>query len=121
MLIVDDEPSILFTLSRYFQAKGYEVDCAKDVQEVESLLARGHYDVLIADVSLAGGHGREGLEVVRSVRDQGHKTGILMLTAYGNAEIELEARRRGADAFLYKPKPLAEVAQVVMGLAESNS
>jgi len=42
-----------------------------------------------------------------------------VLTSYGSQEFEEEARRAGADAFLHKPKPLSQVAQVVQGLIES--
>jgi len=43
----------------------------------------------------------------------------VVLTSYGSPEIEAEARTAGADAFLRKPKPLSQVAQVVQGLIES--
>ena len=46
---------------------------------------------------------------------------IIVLTAYGSFEMEDEARRCGADAFLRKPKPLSQVAHVVQGLLESPS
>jgi CheY-like chemotaxis protein len=45
---------------------------------------------------------------------------IIVLTAYGTAEMEEEALRCGADAFLRKPKPLSHVAQVIQGLIDSR-
>jgi CheY-like chemotaxis protein len=53
------------------------------------------------------------------VRDHNLHAKIVVLTAYGSAEVEDEAKRCGADAFLRKPKPLSQVAQVVEGLLES--
>ncbi|HEX3253302.1 MAG TPA: response regulator, partial [Pyrinomonadaceae bacterium] len=53
------------------------------------------------------------------IREHNPQTRIIILTAYGSPEVEDEARRCGADAFLRKPKPLSQVAQVVQGLIES--
>ena len=53
------------------------------------------------------------------IRDHNPQTRIIVLTAYGSTEMEDEARRCGADAFLRKPKPLSQVAQVVQGLLEA--
>jgi DNA-binding NarL/FixJ family response regulator len=61
----------------------------------------------------------DGLDMIRLIREHNPQTRIVVLTAYGSAEIEDEARRCGADAFLRKPKPLSQVAQVVQGLIES--
>ena len=61
----------------------------------------------------------EGLQVVRTVHAHSPDTRIIILTAFGSAEIEDEAKLLGADAFLRKPQPLSQVAQVVRGLIES--
>ena len=47
------------------------------------------------------------------------KTRIVVLTAYGSSDVETEAKASGADAFLRKPQPLSQVAQVVRGLIET--
>jgi CheY-like chemotaxis protein len=53
------------------------------------------------------------------VHQRNPDTRIVVLTSYGSPEAEAEARNAGADAFLRKPKPLSQVAQVVQGLIES--
>ena len=58
-------------------------------------------------------------DMIKLIRAHNPQTRIVILTAYGSAEVEDEARRCGADAFLRKPKPLSQVAQVVQGLIES--
>ncbi len=113
---MDDEEPILFAMREYFVTKGYEVDCARDTDEAEALLAAHSYALAILDLRLTGTHGAEGLEVIESVRARSPRTRIILLTAYGSREIEAEARRRGADAFLHKPKPLSEVAAIASGL-----
>jgi DNA-binding NtrC family response regulator len=117
LLIVDDEEPILFALREYFSTLGYEVHCAREVEEAEALLAHVQYQVVMADLRLTKSHGAEGLEIIGAVRERCPWARIILLTAYGTAEVEAEARRRGADAFLYKPKPLSELARVIVSLA----
>lgn len=119
LLIVDDEESICFSMSEYFSLHGYDVDTARETEEVEKLLESTEYKVVVQDLRLDKHGNTEGLDMIRMIREQNPQTRIIVLTAYGSAEIEEEARRCGADAFLRKPKPLSQVAQVVEGLIES--
>jgi DNA-binding response OmpR family regulator len=116
ILIVDDEEPILFAMREYFAAKGWTVDCARETQEAEVLLSLNDYGVAILDLRLSGTPGAEGLDLIESVHARSPRTRIILLTAYGSREIEAEAFRRGADAFLHKPKPLSEVARIASGL-----
>jgi len=113
MLIVDDEEAIRFSLTDFFSLLGFEVDSATELEQAEALLEIAPFDVVIADLRLTGINGREGLELIRYVRERAPATRIVLLTAYGSAEVREEAARCGADAFLQKPQPLAEVAQAV--------
>jgi len=119
LLVVDDEESICFSMSEYFSLQGYKVDTASEVEEAEKLLGATTYRVVIQDLRLTMTNNHDGLEIIRLIRAQNAQTRIVVLTAYGSAEIEDEARRCGADAFLRKPKPLSQVAQVVQGLLDS--
>jgi len=121
LLIVDDEESICFSMSEYFSLQGYKVDTACEVEEAEKLLGTTNYKVVIQDLRLTMTNNHDGLDIIRLVKEHNPQTRIVVLTAYGSAEIEDEARRCGADAFLRKPKPLSQVAQVVQGLIESPS
>src|SRR5689334_10389902 len=121
ILVVDDEGPILFAMKDYFMAQGYEVDCAREFEEAEALLANITYSVVIADLRLTGSYGVEGLELVAYVRERCPRTHIIILTAYSSPEIESEALRRGVDAFLRKPKPLPHLAQIVFALQASRS
>ncbi len=116
ILVVDDEESILFAMRNYFDHLGYDVDCAREREEAEALLGSVEYACVIADLRLSAAHGADGLEVLAQVRQRCPATRIIILTAYGSPAVETEARRRGVDAFLHKPRPLADVARVVKGL-----
>ena len=121
MLIVDDEESICFSMSEYFGLQGYKVDTARELEEAEKLIEGGEYSVAILDLRLGVAHNADGLEIIKLLNDRHPETRVVVLTAYGSAEMEDEARRCGADAFLRKPKPLSQVAQVIQGLLESPS
>ena len=119
LLVIDDEESICFSMSEYFSLHGYKVDTACEIEEAEKLIGATNYKVVIQDLRLTMTNSHDGLDIIRLIREHNPQTRIIVLTAYGSAEIEDEARRCGADAFLRKPKPLSQVAQVVQGLIES--
>jgi CheY-like chemotaxis protein len=121
MLVVDDEESIGFSVRRYFMKRGFEVDCARELGEAEALLDGSRYDILIADLRLTGVHEAEGLELTGYARERCPWIRTILLTAYGSPELEAEAKSRGVDAVLRKPKSLPDLAQVVFGLLEGNA
>lgn len=121
ILVVDDEEPILFAVSEYFEPLGYQVDCARELEEAEDLLSHVHYALLIADLRLTGIHSNEGLELIRFARERSPWTRIIVLTGYGSTDMEAEALGRGVDAFLHKPRPLAELAEIVAVLTEKSA
>ena len=106
-------------MCEYFSLHGYRVDTAREAEEVEKLIESTDYKVVIQDLRLGTTRNPDGLEMIKLIRDHNPLTRIVVLTAYGSTEMEDEARRCGADAFLRKPKPLSQVAQVVQGLIEA--
>jgi DNA-binding response OmpR family regulator len=116
ILIIDDEAAIRFALSDYFRECGWAVDSAAEKEEAEALLAHTEYAVVIADLRLTGIYGIEGLDIIQCSRHLRPETRVVLLTGNGTPEIEAEARRRGADAFLHKPLPLPELERVVADL-----
>jgi DNA-binding NtrC family response regulator len=119
LLVVDGEESICFSMKEYFTLQGYKVDTARELEEAERLVETTDYQVVIQDLRLGPDQKPDGLEMVKFIRTQNPNTRIIVLTAYGTPEMEREALRCGANAFLRKPKPLSHVAQVIQGLIES--
>ena len=119
LLVVDDEESICFSMREYFSQHGFNVDTAKELEEAEGLITTTNYKVIIQDLRLGLARHPDGIEIIKLVHQRNPETRIVVLTSYGSQEVEEEARRAGADAFLRKPKPLSQVAQVVQGLIES--
>lgn len=116
LLIADDEEAIRFAMKEYFEALGYEVDCAQGGNEARLLLDAHVYSVVIADLRLGAQGIADGLDLVSAVRDRFPGTRTVILTAYGSPDVEDEARRIGVDAFLHKPERLRDVAEVVRRL-----
>jgi DNA-binding response OmpR family regulator len=121
MLIVDDEPSICFAVGDYFTTEGYEVDCAQTLDEAAALIDAGCYSAVLADLRLSAIDRLDGIEVIKAARERCPHTRIIVMTAYGADEVEEEVYRLGADAFVQKPKPLKEVAEILSGLAERRA
>ena len=119
LLVVDDEESICFSMSEYFSQHGFKVDTARELEEAERLIKSTDYKVIIQDLRLGLTRQPNGLEIIKLVHKRNPDTRIVVLTSYGSTEAEESARRAGADAFLRKPKPLSQVAQVIQGLIES--
>ena len=121
LLIVDDEAAIRFALAEYFRGIGWSVDSAAEKEEAEALLSCTAYAVVIADLRLTGVHGIEGLDIVQWSRHLRPETRVVLLTGNATTEIEAEALRLGADAFLQKPLPLPQLEAIVDGLVERES
>ena len=119
LLVVDDEESICLSMSEFFATKGFTVDTAGEVEEAEKLIRETDYEVIIQDLRLGVNTIVAGLEMISFVHLHKPKTRIVVLTAYGSAENEVEARRLGAYVFLTKPQRLSHLAQVVTDLIES--
>lgn len=119
LLVVDDEESICFSMREYFSQHGFKVDTASEMEEAEGLIQETDYKVIIQDLRLGLTRHPDGIDIIKLVHKRNPETRIIVLTSYGSKEVEEEARRAGADAFLRKPKPLSQVAQVVQGLMES--
>lgn len=118
LLIVDDEESIVFAMTRYFKARGFAVDAAREMEEAQALLVNYQYAAVIVDLRLTGVHGAEGLDIIDHIRQRCPATRTVLLTAYGSPELEAEAKERGVDAVMRKPQALPDLAQVVLSLVE---
>ncbi len=104
ILIVDDEPTILLTLTHLLSTKDTAVIKCSSVEEAENVLSNYLFDLVIADIRLSGMYGIEGLELLSYVKKMSPGTEVIIMTAYGSDEIREDAYRRGA--FYYYEKPI---------------
>jgi len=114
ILVIDDEKSLLETMQMILSRSGYTVLTAADA--VEGLKIIKEFDnqlsLIITDLALPGGF--DGFNILEAVKDIGSEIPVIMITAYGNIEIAVEAMQKGAYNFLTKPvnfKVLIQQAQ----------
>ena len=114
ILVVDDERAVRESLRRALELEGYEIELAEDgSQALDRVEADGEPDAMILDVLMPG---VDGLEVSRTLRRQGSKVPILMLTARTQVEDRVEGLDAGADDYLTKPFALEELLARVRAL-----
>jgi DNA-binding response OmpR family regulator len=110
LLVVEDNTSTCFALRAFFQSAGYDVDAVPDRAGAIRLLDDNQYEVVITDLHLGSTQSSEGMDVVSDTRRRHAHACIIMLTAFGSAAAEREARRRGADLFCAKPVLLRDLS-----------
>jgi DNA-binding response OmpR family regulator len=106
ILVVEDEPGLVMTLTDRLEAEGYRCDSRTDgVAGFEAAHSRA-YDIILLDVMLPG---KSGFDVCRDLRAAGDATPILMLTARGQIDDRVLGLKIGADDYLCKPFDMAEL------------
>lgn len=100
ILLVEDDVTIARLLKEGLEDESYAVDVANDGSEGYRTAVADDYDVIILDIMLPG---MNGYEVCRSLRNDGNKTPILMLTARDTERDIVEGLDTGADDYLAKP------------------
>lgn len=107
LLIVDDEEAILYAYKRLFGApkKGLKIDTANSIEEAVSLLQKNKYKVVLTDLRLGSQDDRGGYRLIKLIKEFDSEIKIILVTAYGNFEVEKESREMGADYYLEKPVP----------------
>lgn len=106
VLIVDDEKNMRWVLGQALSGDGYEVLEAADGVEALSIVSDQEPDVMVLDHRMPG---KDGMEVLRTLRSKGLQFPIIMLTAHGNVATAVEAMKAGASEYLTKPFDLEEL------------
>ena len=118
LLLVEDEPGLVLTLTDRLVAEGYEVETAMDAPSGLEAATAGGFDAILLDVMLPGGN---GLDVCRTLRQRGLQTPILMLTAKGQVVDKVVGLKLGADDYLVKPFEMAELLARVEALLRRST
>jgi DNA-binding response OmpR family regulator len=110
ILVADDEPHIREVVRAYLEREGYEVLEAADGDAALRHAREMSPDLVVLDVMLPG---RSGFEIVRLLRGEGSKIGVLMLTARDDVIDRVAGLELGADDYVTKPfEPRELVARV---------
>src|SRR5579864_4420420 len=112
ILLVDDERSILMTLTAILQTNGFQVESAASAREAKQKLARERFDLVITDLKMETDGA--GFEVVKAAMEQPYRPATLLLTAYPLSSEEWSAR--GADGLLEKPTDMPLLLETISHL-----
>ncbi|ACJ31484.1 MULTISPECIES: two-component system response regulator OmpR [Shewanella] len=100
ILVVDDDMRLRALLERYLMEQGYQVRSAANAEQMDRLLERENFHLLVLDLMLPG---EDGLSICRRLRQVGNPIPIVMLTAKGDEVDRIIGLELGADDYLPKP------------------
>lgn len=113
ILLIEDEPGLVLTVTDLLTAEGFEVQSATDGPSGLARALAEKFDLIVLDVMLPG---KNGFEVCRELRQQGRDVAVLMLTAKTQVVDRVVGLKLGADDYLTKPFHPAELVARVEAL-----
>ena len=113
VLIIEDEHKIANALKRVFQQEHYAVDVCYDGEEGLAMGTNQPYDIMIIDLGLPK---KDGLEVIKELRQQSVHAPVIVLTAKGSTSEKVAGLDAGADDYILKPFAMDEVLARVRAL-----
>ena len=115
ILIIDDEENARQNIGAFLTARGYEVIGAATLQEAKDRLRQGDMDIILLDVQLPDGYGPSLLEDIALLP---MRPPVILITAYGDVDMAVEAMKSGAHDFLQKPIQLAQLEKSILRALE---
>ncbi len=100
LLLVDDDPNTLASLSRAFRLAGHEATVCDNASRALELLRTEAFDLILSDVVMPG---KSGIELLEDLKQAGVKTPIVLISGQANVEMAVKATKLGALDFLEKP------------------
>ncbi len=100
LLIIDDDPNTLASLSRAFRLAGHEATVCDNATRALELIKAQRFDLILSDVVMPG---KDGLALLEDVKAAGAATPVVMMSGQANIEMAVRATRLGAVDFLEKP------------------
>ena len=110
ILIVDDEDNARQNISAFLKGKGYETIEAATLANARKYIQNGNADIILLDVQLPDGYGPSLLEETAMLQS---RPPIILITAYGDIDMAVEAMKNGAHDFLQKPIQLAQLEKSI--------
>lgn len=100
IIVVDDDIRLRALLERYLVEQGYQVRSVGNYEQMQRLMEREHFHLVVLDLMLPG---EDGLSICRKLRQQNNDVPIIMLTAKGDEVDRIIGLEMGADDYLPKP------------------
>lgn len=115
VLVADDQPDVLEALRLLLNQHGFILDLVTSPRAVLAHLAEHAYDLLLVDLNYSRDttSGEEGLALLSEIRKRQASLPVVVMTAWGNIELAVDAMRRGATSFVQKPWDNQTLVQIL--------
>jgi len=100
LLLIDDDPNTLASLSRAFRLAGHEATVCDNANRAIEILQSQQFDLILSDVVMPG---KTGMQLLEELKNSGLQTPIVLVSGQANIEMAVQATRLGALDFLEKP------------------
>lgn len=110
ILLVDDDEGIQFGFCKYLSLKDYSIHGSSCLAHAKEMIKNEKYDVVLLDCQLPDGN---GVDWIGELRENYPDTAIIVITAFGDIPLAVEAMRKGADHFLTKPVSMPELELIL--------
>lgn len=117
ILVIDDTKNIRMLLTKCLEHEGYQVETASDGQEALDMFRKSRYDLAFLDIKMSK---LSGTEVLKSIREMGIETPVIIITAYATVKNAVECTRLGAVTYLQKPFTAEKIRAVLSELMNRN-
>jgi two-component system, OmpR family, response regulator len=117
-LVVEDERKIALFVQRGLKESGFVVDVVHHGDQALAVILDNHFDAVVLDIMLPG---RDGLSILRALRQKSNAVPVLILTARGAISEKVEGLDLGADDYLAKPFSIDELAARLRALIRRKS
>jgi two-component system, NtrC family, response regulator HydG len=118
VLVVDDEPAIVESLTKIFRRESLNVLSATDGNTALDILRKHRVGVLLTDLMMPN---TSGMDLLRAAKTIAPETEVVLMTAYGTVETAVDAMKEGAYDFVTKPLKRAHVVRIVRNALEKQS
>ena len=110
ILVVDDEPLVIWAIKSKFDKAGYFTESASNVQNAIDLIQKNQYDLVITDLKLPD---KDGLEIIQKTKNQLPSAKIFRMRAFGTENNKRKSMELGADLILDKPLDLNKLLSTI--------
>lgn len=117
ILVIDDTKNIRMLLTKCLEHEGYQVETASDGLEALDMLSKDKYDLTFLDIKMSK---LSGTEVLKSIREMGIDTPVIIITAYATVKNAVECTKLGAVTYLQKPFTAEKIRTVLSELMHRN-
>ena len=110
VLLVDDEPDFVESLSQRLQIRDFDVKTSLSGDEALGLIRKQDFDVIVLDVLMPG---KDGIETLREIKTLKPLLHVIMLTGNATVETAIEGMKLGADDYLMKPTETEDLVEKI--------